>query len=85
VQRLHLGYHWQHGMGELVTRTTRDADKVRDALITFWRQIIETPLVVIVAVGLTVAATEQYLESDNSIASATAFSETLLPRTIWWT
>ena len=52
VQRLHLGYHWQHGMGELVTRTTRDADKVRDALITFWRQIIETPLVVIVAVGL---------------------------------
>ena len=52
VQRLHLGYHWHHGMGELVTRTTRDADKVRDALITFWRQIIETPLVVIVAVGL---------------------------------
>lgn len=52
VQRLHLGYHWQHGMGELVTRTTRDADKVRDALITFWRQIIETPLVVVAAVGL---------------------------------
>ncbi|MFJ7004752.1 ABC transporter ATP-binding protein [Pseudomonas putida] len=52
VQRLHLGYHWHHGMGELVTRTTRDADKVRDALITFWRQIIETPLVVLVAVGL---------------------------------
>ncbi|MFK3815636.1 ABC transporter ATP-binding protein [Pseudomonas sp. NPDC089407] len=52
VQRLHLGYHWGHGMGELVTRTTRDADKVRDALITFWRQIIETPLVVIAAVGL---------------------------------
>ncbi|MFP3570508.1 ABC transporter transmembrane domain-containing protein, partial [Paraburkholderia sp. SIMBA_030] len=21
VQRLHLGYHWRHGMGELVTRT----------------------------------------------------------------
>ncbi|MBK4996075.1 ATP-binding cassette domain-containing protein [Pseudomonas sp. S37] len=52
VQRLHLGYHWRHGMGELVTRTTRDADKVRDALITFWRQIIETPLVVLAAVGL---------------------------------
>ncbi len=52
VQRLHLGYHWRHGMGELVTRTTRDADKVRDALITFWRQIIETPLVVMAAVGL---------------------------------
>ncbi|MDH0303722.1 MULTISPECIES: ABC transporter ATP-binding protein [unclassified Pseudomonas] len=52
VQALHLGYHWHHGMGELVTRTTRDADKVRDALITFWRQIVETPLVVLAAVGL---------------------------------
>ena len=52
VQALHLGYHWQHGMGELVTRTTRDADKVRDALITFWRQIVETPLVVLAVVGL---------------------------------
>ncbi|PYC16660.1 ABC transporter ATP-binding protein [Pseudomonas mosselii] len=52
VQALHLAYHWRHGMGELVTRTTRDADKVRDALITFWRQIVETPLVVLAAVGL---------------------------------
>ncbi|MDH0664695.1 ABC transporter ATP-binding protein/permease [Pseudomonas sp. GD03858] len=52
VQALHLGYHWRHGMGELVTRTTRDADKVRDALITFWRQIVETPLVLLAAVGL---------------------------------
>lgn len=46
VQNLHLGYHWQHGMGEMITRTTRDADKVRDALISFWRQVVETPLVV---------------------------------------
>lgn len=52
VQRLHLGYHWQHGMGEMITRTTRDADKVRDALISFWRQVVETPLVVLAAVGL---------------------------------
>lgn len=52
VQRLHLGYHWQHGMGEMITRTTRDADKVRDALISFWRQVVETPLVMIAAVGL---------------------------------
>lgn len=52
VQSLHLGYHWQHGMGEMITRTTRDADKVRDALITFWRQVVETPLVVLVTVGL---------------------------------
>ncbi|WP_455894255.1 ABC transporter ATP-binding protein [Pseudomonas palmensis] len=52
VQALHLGYHWQHGMGEMVTRTTRDADKVRDALISFWRQLVETPLVVLATVGL---------------------------------
>jgi len=52
VQRLDLGYHWQHGVGELVTRTTRDADKVRDALVQFWRQVFETTLVVIAAVGL---------------------------------
>jgi ATP-binding cassette subfamily B protein len=52
VQHLHLGYHWQHGMGEMITRTTRDADKVRDALISFWRQVVETPLVVLATVGL---------------------------------
>jgi len=52
VLRLHLGYHWQHGMGEIVTRTTRDADKVRDALVSFWRQLVETPLVVLATVGL---------------------------------
>ncbi|WP_223594290.1 ABC transporter ATP-binding protein [Pseudomonas sp. A-R-19] len=52
VQTLHLGYHWQHGMGEMITRTTRDADKVRDALISFWRQVVETPLVVLATVGL---------------------------------
>ncbi|MGE8150484.1 ABC transporter ATP-binding protein [Pseudomonas vancouverensis] len=52
VQHLHLGYHWQHGMGEMITRTTRDADKVRDALISFWRQVVETPLVLLATVGL---------------------------------
>lgn len=52
VQSLHLGYHWRHGMGEMITRTTRDADKVRDALISFWRQLVETPLVVLAVVGL---------------------------------
>lgn len=52
VQRLDLAYHWKHGMGEIVTRTTRDADKLRDALISFWRQVVETALVVAAAVGL---------------------------------
>lgn len=52
VQRLDLSYHGQHGMGEMVTRTTRDADKLRDALINFWRQVFETSLVIIAAVGM---------------------------------
>jgi len=52
VQRLDLAYHWRHGMGEIVTRTTRDADKVRDALVNFWRQVFEASLWVIVSVAL---------------------------------
>ena len=52
VQRLDLAYHWRHGVGELVTRTTRDADKVRDALINFWRQVFETALVALTAIGV---------------------------------
>lgn len=47
VQRLDYGYHLRHGIGELVARTTRDADKVRDALISFWRNVIETGLVIV--------------------------------------
>jgi len=52
VQRLDLAYHVRHGVGEMVTRTTRDADKVRDALISVWRNVIETGLVVLGALGL---------------------------------
>lgn len=52
IQRLDLAYHWRHGVGELVTRTTRDADKVRDALINFWRQVFETALVIFASVAV---------------------------------
>jgi ATP-binding cassette subfamily B protein len=52
VQRLDLAYHWQHGAGEVVTRTTRDADKVRDALVQFWRQAIDTVLVIVAVMGV---------------------------------
>lgn len=52
VQSLHLGFHWSHGIGELITRTTRDSDKLRDALVAFWRQTVETTLVVTASVGL---------------------------------
>ena len=52
VQRLDLAYHREHGVGGMVTRTTRDADKMRDALISFWRQVVETAILVLVAVGM---------------------------------
>jgi ATP-binding cassette, subfamily B, bacterial len=52
IQRLDLSYHWRHGVGEMVTRMTRDADKVRDALINFWRQMFETGLVVAISTGV---------------------------------
>ncbi len=52
VQRLDLGYHLRHGVGEVVARTTRDADKVRDALISFWRNVIETALVIVASLAI---------------------------------
>jgi len=52
VQRLDLAYHRAHGVGGMVTRTTRDADKMRDALVNFWRQVVETAIVVVAAVGM---------------------------------
>jgi len=52
VQRLDLAYHWLHGVGELITRTTRDSDKVRDALINFWRQVFETTTIILASVGI---------------------------------
>ena len=52
VQQLDLAYHWQHGAGEIVTRTTRDADKVRDALTSFWRQVVESVVIILGAMGL---------------------------------
>lgn len=51
VQALDLDYHRANGVGGMVTRTTRDADKLRDALVNFWRQVVETSLIVIAAVG----------------------------------
>ena len=52
VQRLDQTYHRKHGAGEIVTRTTRDSDKVRDAVIGGWRTLLETGLVVIACLGM---------------------------------
>jgi ABC-type multidrug transport system fused ATPase/permease subunit len=52
VQRLDLAYHRANGVGGMVTRTTRDADKMRDALVNFWRQVIETSILIVACVGM---------------------------------
>ncbi|WP_461313409.1 ABC transporter ATP-binding protein [Acinetobacter sp. GN11] len=52
VQYLDVSWHWKHGLGEVLSRTTRDSDKLKEALINFWRQVFESSLVVTVTVGL---------------------------------
>jgi len=52
VQHLDVSWHWKHGLGEVLSRTTRDSDKLKEALINFWRQVFESSLVVSVTVGL---------------------------------
>jgi ABC-type multidrug transport system fused ATPase/permease subunit len=47
IQALDLAWHQAHGAGELVTRTTRDCDKVRDAVIGGWRQLLDIALILI--------------------------------------
>jgi ABC-type multidrug transport system fused ATPase/permease subunit len=52
VQRLDQSYHRRHGAGEIVTRTTRDSDKVRDAVVGGWRTLLETSLVMIACLAV---------------------------------
>ena len=52
VQRLDQGWHRVHGHGEIVTRATRDADKVRDAVIIGTRQLLDVALMMLAVVGL---------------------------------
>ncbi len=52
VQALDQSYHQQHGAGEIVTRTTRDSDKVRDAVVGGWRTLLETALVMFACLGM---------------------------------
>lgn len=52
VQGLDLAWHRRHGAGEVINRTTRDADLVRDAVVGGTRSILELGLVVIGTLGL---------------------------------
>lgn len=52
AQNLDLAYHGKHGVGELLTRTTRDSDKVRDAMVILWRQVVDTGTVALASMGI---------------------------------
>ncbi|MEK7412220.1 MAG: ABC transporter ATP-binding protein [Planctomycetota bacterium] len=52
VQSLDLSWHRRHGAGEVINRTTRDCDIVRDAIIGGTRNLIELGMVVIGTLGL---------------------------------
>ena len=47
VQALDLAWHRKHGAGEVIARTTRDSDLVRDALTGGWRTFLELLAIVV--------------------------------------
>lgn len=52
VQELDLGWHRRHGAGEVINRTTRDADLVRDAVVGGTRSLFELAMIVLGTLGL---------------------------------
>ncbi len=52
VQRLDLGWHRRHGAGEVINRTTRDSDLVRDAIVGGSRSLFELLMIVTGTLGL---------------------------------
>ncbi|MDA3961380.1 MAG: ABC transporter ATP-binding protein [Planctomycetota bacterium] len=52
VQSLDQAWHRRHGAGEIVTRATRDADKVRDAVVIGTRQLLDVFLLIAAVLGL---------------------------------
>jgi len=52
VQHLDLAWHRLHGAGEVINRTTRDSDMVRDAIVGGSRSLFELIMVVVGTLGL---------------------------------
>ena len=52
VQSLDLAWHRRHGAGEVINRTTRDSDLVRDAVVGGTRSLFELGMVVVGTLGL---------------------------------
>lgn len=52
VQGLDLGWHRRHGAGEVINRTTRDADLVRDAVVGGTRSLFELVMILLGTLGL---------------------------------
>ena len=52
VQGLDLTWHQQHGAGEVINRTTRDSDRVRDAVVGGLRSLLELGTIVVGTLAL---------------------------------
>lgn len=52
IQALDEAWHRRHGAGEVITRATRDADMVRDAVVIGSRQLLDTLLVIAAVLSL---------------------------------
>ncbi len=52
IQELDVGYHQLHGAGEIINRTTRDSDKVRDAVVGGYRSLLELTMIVTASLGI---------------------------------
>jgi ATP-binding cassette, subfamily B, bacterial len=52
VQGMDLAWHRRHGAGEVINRTTRDADLVRDAVVGGTRSLFELGMVLLGTLGL---------------------------------
>jgi ATP-binding cassette subfamily B protein len=52
VQDLDIAWHWQHGLAEVITRTTRDSDKLKEALLSFWRQVFDAAVVLMLSLAV---------------------------------
>ncbi len=52
VQGLDLAWHRLHGAGEVINRTTRDSDLVRDAIVGGSRNLFELAMIIVGTIGL---------------------------------
>ena len=83
IQRLDLPWHREQGSGGIIARTTRDGDKIRDAVVHGVRIIIETTLFMLgVLVIMAFYHWSLFLSTLIAISSATLFMWLQAPRLV---